>query len=567
MAKNLGQIAGLFVGSSAPTNTTLIWYDTASHVHKVYNTSLAAWTVLDQQAITAVTYSELVNRAATTGLTQGQWFKITDRSNALALAITSTKVQYADNSGALIVNDLGTSISYHITSGNLLIDDINGVYNTTTGKLVFSFAEDTPLMSDGDENVDYIMGQSKRGVNKSLKKWRMSRFLSSDSNNALSWSGGFFLNFAAKLRTFFDVDGGVISKETFDNFQQTQQQTIEQLAQNELNAIQQVGTQIAQETTPAKIYDKAFPNVPSSGTPVDIAQGDKLGVIVNKIYRWIAKFKNSDGINVGNNFSVPSGSKPVINTTDTVQSALGKTQKNINDLNQGGETIQVGTTNVVIPESDPSDITKDDTIKVAIQKLIYWVKNIKTSQIVDNAITLDKIARYGVLPTDIFRVDLHTTNFTMDGCGIGCILVQGQSNNFFVYDQYHPDNPYRIRVFYNSAFPKILAFAPVAQVIPNSNANYSIAAAFVHFNAEGITCQFIVQLSEEKYSELYTTNGYRVLKGTIEANVYNDEKTPVSYNIALQRVNILNINFSYASLNAKNYQHVILDLDMTAAES
>lgn len=567
MAKNLGQIAGLFVGSSAPTNTTLIWYDTASHVHKVYNTSLAAWTVLDQQSISPVTYSELVSRAGTTGLTQGQWFKITDRSNALALAITSTKVQYADNSGALIVNDLGTSVSYHITSGNLLIDDINGVYNTTTGKLVFSFTEDTPLMSDGDENVDYIMGQSKRGVNKSLKKWRMSRFLSSDANNALSWSGGFFLNFAAKLRTFFDVEGGVTSKDTFDNFQQTQQQTIQQLAQNELNAIQQVGTNIAQEVTPAKIYDKELPTAPTSGTPVDIALGDKLGVIINKIYRWIAKFKNSDGINVGSNFVVSSATKPVINNGDTVQSALSKTQKNISDLNQGGETIQVGTTNVVIPTSNPSDITKDDTIKVAIQKLIYWVKNITTSQIVDNAITLNKIARYGVLPTDIFRVDLHTENFNLDGCGIGCILVQGRSNAFFAYDPYHPDNPYRIRVFYDSAFPKILAFAPVAQIIPNSNKDYSIAAAFVHFNAEGVTCQFIVQLSESKYAELYTTSGYRVLKGSITANVYDDQKDPVSYNVALQRVNIFNINFSYSSLNAKNYQHIILDVDMTAAES
>ena len=109
-SKNLGQVEGLYIGSSAPTNRALIWYDTGTHVHKTYDTSLGAWTVLEQQAITSITYSALVSRAGGVGLTQGQWFKITDRSNALALAITGTKIQYVNNNGVPVVDDLGTHV-------------------------------------------------------------------------------------------------------------------------------------------------------------------------------------------------------------------------------------------------------------------------------------------------------------------------------------------------------------------------------------------------------------------------------------------------------------------------
>ena len=373
MSKNIGQVAGLFIGTTAPANTTLIWYDSASRVHKVYNTSLGAWTVLDQQSITSITYSGLVNRAATTGLTQGQWFKITDRSNALALAITSTKVQYADNSGALIINDLGTNIQYHITSGNLLIDDISGVYNTSTGKLVFSFEEGDPIMDINTTNVDYIMGISKRGNTRSLKKWKFSKLLSSNANNDISWTSGFFLNFGEKLRSFFDVQGGVVSKEAFDNFQQTQQQTIQQIAQNEQLAIQQIANTIAQATDAVQIYNKQLPTAPTAGVAADIVQGDSLQTIVNKIQRWITTFKVATGIKVAPSFA-PAANVGAINNTDTVDNALRKVQKNLNVLNStdySGETQKVGTTDVEVPLAPPSDITKNDTIKDAIEKLIY----------------------------------------------------------------------------------------------------------------------------------------------------------------------------------------------------
>lgn len=564
-SKNLGQVAGLYVGTTAPTNKALIWYDTSSNVHKTFDVGLNAWTVLQPQTITPITYSALVSRASGQGLTQGQWFKITDRSNALALAITATKVQYVNNNGVPVVDDLGTHVMYNVTSENLIIDDVTGVYDATTNKLRFSFSETTPVMNTGDSDVDYVLGEQKRGNTKTLRKFRLSSLLSTVTGNDISWNGGFFLNFYNKLKSYFDTTGGVASHAALEEYKTLNNQAIEDMTQTAQDAIETVGRNINQATASAQIYGKQLPIAPTDGVTADIAQGDTLSGIVVKIQRWINKFKKADGIAMPANYAPASNASPV-NNNDNVSSAIGKLSKYATNHNTG-DGIQVSNSTFVPASEDPGAIVKTDSLLTAIKKLYWLAKNINTIQILDHAVTLDKIAKYGVLPTDIFRVDLHTSNFNMDGCGLGCILVQGSDNNFFNYDPYHPNDPYRIRIFYNSAFPKILAFAPVAQIIPNSNNNYSIAAAFVHFNAEGVTCQVLIQLSESKYADLYTTSGYRVLKGTITADVYDDRKTPVNFNIALNRVNILNINFSRATLTVKNYQHIILDLEMEAAVS
>ena len=139
--KNLGQVAGVFIGTTPPENVTLIWYDNTPNqmLHKVYDVNLAQWVVLDKNTISSITYSELVNLATTVGLSIGAWFKISDKGNALALAITSTKIQYDDVLGNILIDDLGTNVQYHVTSSNLSIDDVIGVFDVVNKKLVFQF--------------------------------------------------------------------------------------------------------------------------------------------------------------------------------------------------------------------------------------------------------------------------------------------------------------------------------------------------------------------------------------------------------------------------------------------
>lgn len=563
-SKNLGQVAGLYIGTSAPTNKALIWYDTSSNVHKTFDVGLNAWTVLQPQIITPITYSALVSRASGQGLTQGQWFKITDRSNALALAITATKVQYVNNNGVPVVDDLGTHVMYNVTSENLIIDDVTGVYDATTNKLTFSFSETTPVMNTGDSDVDYVLGEQKRGNTKTLRKFRLSSLLSAVTGNDISWNGGFFLNFYNKLRSYFDTDGGVASHSALESYKTLNNQAIENMTQTTQQAVQTVGQNINQATSNAQIYSKQLPIAPTDGTPVNIAQGDTLSNIIVKIQRWINKFKKADGIAMPANYAAPTNPSPV-NNNDNVSTAIGKLSKYATN-HETGDGVKVSASTFVEPTSNPGNIANTDSLLTAIRKLIWLAKHVNTSQIVDNAITLQKIAKAGVLPTDIFRVDLHTS-FNMSSCAMGCVLVQGQSNNFFYYDPEHPDNPYRLTIYSNPNYPKILAFCPVTRVVTNNNYNYSIAAPFVHFTEEGITCQVQIYLSQETFENLYNTSGFRVLKGTITANVYDNVKSPVSFNIQFSRVNILNINFSLASLSVGSGQHVVLTLDMTAAES
>ena len=631
MSKNIGQVAGLFIGTAAPANTTLIWYDSASRVHKVYNTSLGAWTVLDQQSISSITYSSLVNRAATTGLTQGQWFKITDRSNALALAITSTKVQYADNSGALVINDLGTNIQYHVTSGNLLIDDIAGVYDTSTGKLLFSFEEGDPLMDTGTTNVDYVLGISKRGNARSFKKWKFSKLLSVNANNDISWASGFFLNFGAKLRSYFDVEGGVVSKESFDNFQMTQQQTIQQIAQNEQQAIQQVANTIAQATDPVQIYGKQLPTAPTAGTPVDIVQGDTLSTIINKIQRWINKFKVATGIKVSPSFA-PAPNDDAINNTDTVDNALRKVQKSINvlkDIDFSGETQTVGTTSMDIPTEDPPQITEEDTIKEAIEKLIYWVNNISTGQIADGVVTNVKLADLavvtakladlavtaakianeavttskigykaiteeklglGVQTTDVCRLDIEMSfpdssdqSAVLNNISVGFCLVAGNSGPF-QYDASDANNPYRISngliVMGQEDFP-IISFAPVIAPQNNSEKDFSIAAIMPHYKGHysdetwgddpelvGMYFQSQILLSQLLYDTLYAA-GYRYVVVTVtRVDLYgNTSITVAPQRIQMNRVNIWGFPISLAQINAGHDRHIIIKIQISFSQT
>ena len=48
LTRNLGQVSAIFIGTSAPVNTTLLWYDTSlpSPIHKYYDTSISQWVTL-----------------------------------------------------------------------------------------------------------------------------------------------------------------------------------------------------------------------------------------------------------------------------------------------------------------------------------------------------------------------------------------------------------------------------------------------------------------------------------------------------------------------------------------
>ena len=576
--KNLGQVSGLWIGTSAPSNTSLIWYDStpAIRCHKVYSASLSAWVVLDQSSISSITYTELKNLARGTGLTQGSWYKITDQGNILALAITTTKVQYVDVNNNFVIDDLAASATYAVTSSNLLIDDISGVWDADNNLLKFSFTE---TAHDGNTDNDFVFGKKQRNGVWSLAKYKLSSFISSVTGNSITWNKGFFFNFLSALRGQYDVSGGVVSKDTYDTQKAALQQSIDNVASSNQAILNSAKNYTDGKTAANEVYSKALPSSPTSGTAIDIAKGDTLSGIITKIQRWINQFKTATGIKVGQSFS-PSSERASINNNDTVQSALEKTQKAINDVSiSSGIDVNKSSDFPLIkdpwpggidgtqPQYENTDtiISGSDKVLTALSKLNFLVRHIKSFQINKYAITLDKISKAGVLPTDIFRIDINSS-ISLDGCGIGGVIVQGVNNNFFAYDSSYPNNPYRLSSYYNSKFPKILAFSPVTQVIENAEFDYSICSSFVHFTEEGITCQIIIQLSKTKYDSLYSA-GYRFFKGIISGDVYDYQLSEINYSVALDRITILNLNVSKETLTQKSYQHIVLKLTLDASKN
>ena len=332
--KNLGQVAGVYIGNTPPENIILIWYDnTPSQMrHKIYDPGLSRWVVLDQNVISLITYSELINIAKNVGLSIGQYFQIKDKGNALAIAITTTKVQYDDELGNILIDDLGTNIQYHVTSSNLLVDDVAGVFDTVNKKLVFQFKEMVPDFTADD----YIMGKVQRNNVWSLAKYRLSSFLSKVSGNSISWNGGFFFDFLSALKAQLDKKGGVVAKDTYDTDMQKVNQDISNAGKANQQIIDNANKAITEATSDTAIYAKKSPALETGGEPTDAAKGDALLTILSKFQRYITKFKYATGIRVSTDFT-DAVLPEYVNNNDTVDSALRKIQYWLKNAGKGSK--------------------------------------------------------------------------------------------------------------------------------------------------------------------------------------------------------------------------------------
>ena len=212
-SNNLGQIAALWIGSNAPQNKRLIWYDTVEQTHKTFDSSTSTWRVLNPQIVKNTDLATLRLISDNTGLSVGDFYYLTD-VGSLAIAIAITKVWYVDSFGNYIVNDLSASIIAHVNSNNLLIDGSTGVWNNATGKLEFKFN----TMSDAsqlDGDKDHIVLRHKNENSSwSWFKVGLKKIISTVSDNYIVWNKGLYFDFKSALNSKKDVAGGVISWET-----------------------------------------------------------------------------------------------------------------------------------------------------------------------------------------------------------------------------------------------------------------------------------------------------------------------------------------------------------------
>lgn len=323
MALNLGQVAGLHIGSTAPTNTNLIWFDNTPGVnlHKVYDFGSSQWVVLDQNIVISITYANLVILAQNS-LTIGQWFKITDLGNLMAIALTATIVQYTDITGNIVLDDLGNSKQYIVTNNNLTIDNLHGIFNAGTLNFDFQPYNPSPLSS-----YQYLLAEDVVGGLLRFIKIKFADLLSSDNNNALAFGsdGGFFLDLTTAIGNIYDIAGGVVAYDTYIQDITNLSSQITNIASSVSNSITTLTSYINTAVSPVNIYSKRVPNVNTNIAPSDIISNDTLQTIVNKTQRWINNFKTAKGIDIDptwdNNYN-----HGWVNNNDTIQTALQKLQ-------------------------------------------------------------------------------------------------------------------------------------------------------------------------------------------------------------------------------------------------
>lgn len=233
-SKNLGQVVGIYVGTTAPTNPVLIWYDNTPAImcHKIYDYSIEQWVILNQELIASITYSELTNIATTEGLTIGKFYYLSDIGGYLALSVTQTKVQYVDLAGNLILDDLGSSKQYFVPSGNLSIESLTGTFDETTKKL--DFVHDEPESFNG---TDFIFGKTFSGGLWKLAKIKFSNLISSVTGNSITWNSGLFFNFNSAFSGKLNVAGGAVGYNEYLTDQSNISSALSSLNSNKMNKV------------------------------------------------------------------------------------------------------------------------------------------------------------------------------------------------------------------------------------------------------------------------------------------------------------------------------------------
>lgn len=332
--KNIGQVSGLYIGKTAPTNTKLIWYSTISNCHNVYNNSSEQWTPLNPEIIGTISYLELNNELRDNGLSIGKKYIISENftkegytihKGTLVVVITDSKIQYTDANGNIVIDDLGSNVKYIVNSSNITIDDINGVLEN--GKLKFSFEDNKKPTAE-----DYILGEKKAGIGFKFSKFSIKRLLSTNEDNSIKWEGGFFFSFKKKIEEILNKKGGIVGKDKYDTDIEAIKNNINDSLKKNDESIKGIKDSITVAVSPTAIYNKELPkSIDTSAEPGDIKKGDALFTIVSKIQQWINKFKYATGIKISANFSAAEKLQD-INNNDTVESALAKVQYILKNL-------------------------------------------------------------------------------------------------------------------------------------------------------------------------------------------------------------------------------------------
>lgn len=357
---DIGTIAGISIGATAPSNQAIIWYDTTDGLHKSYNQSLGEWVPMSQAIVAEIAdFNDLINKANLPGgLPIGAFYHVVKRDsdanwNTMVWVVGSTRVQYVDKQNNIIVEDLagqGTTTQY-VASTNYFFDNVVATFDAATSKLNFQFQS----VTDNPAMTDVLYGMRMVGENATLVKRTIQSLISKSPKNSLAFVDGLYFNFSAAMK------GVIVSEQTDDTTViGYKQYTVDYAAMHKVFKDVQDIVRDWQNNSREMIFTSKLIEVNSVtatvAAPQDLTTNDDITAAFNKIQGWYNRLKLATGASLSSAYAPNPNTKGIMPAAgDIVEKAIALLHQAILDIaSEYGESknIKIGGQQTDFPDLD-----------------------------------------------------------------------------------------------------------------------------------------------------------------------------------------------------------------------
>lgn len=396
---DIGTIAGISIGATAPSNQVIIWYDTTDGLHKSYNQSLGEWVPMSQAIVAEIAdFNDLINKANLPGgLPIGAFYHVVKRDsdanwNTMVWVVGSTRVQYVDKQNNIIVEDLagqGTTTQY-VASTNYFFDNVVATFDAATSKLNFQFQS----VTDNPAMTDVLYGMRMVGENATLVKRTIQSLISKSPKNSLAFVDGLYFNFSAAMK------GVIVSEQTGDTTViGYKQYTADYAAMNKVFKDVQDIVQDWQNNSREIIFTSKLiemnPVTATVAAPQDLTTNDDITAAFNKIQGWYNRLKLATGASLSSDYVKAPSKSRYPEGGDTVQQAIAILHKFVEDFDGKATNVVVGGSEGDFPASpNPSyQIKPTDSLYQAVAKIVNNLASLFGGGVDDVPYVADSLVR------------------------------------------------------------------------------------------------------------------------------------------------------------------------------